>query len=593
MVELYIDRAPAVLPQNFSFELTRENPFFSKNGARTLDISLSLLEPENAKIYRHLNRINNRAIIPLDRSALLIVDNEVLLAGTEIIIEISEEEVKLQLVSGESELNFLSSDKKINELDMGKYPDDAHAFVPFFSRNTESVKYNVPHAEDDPDLNAAFNNCPSIYERPRDQQPELFLSSFISSRPPCVPLYVIVNKIVEHFKYSVVSSVLQSTDFQYLYVLNGAFTAQYSKMLPDWTVSEFFGEIEKLFNVIILVDEYSKEVEIRFRKDHYSSAPILFIDEFMDAYSQKIDAENRADYSVANIGYDTGSADEYFKYQNMDPEIPAHCETVHFDSFNAIVSYFDTATDKDSLKNRIFVSDDSGTQYICYLGEKLEKEDYYPRKVNAFEPVRNNEDSPDIDIKFRIKPAAMKIIDLPVHAEGDDPRLDPLYFLRTQMPVIDTLPFNPSANIDIQSILEGETSIEKQEVSDIFICFYQGSRTIFEPDMEYAESYRKIDYPVPFVDFLYEYNILGERKISDGNLSLRLNDPNGLKALYDQSIAIDTTREYTFRFIAGKKPDAQSLFMFGNKKFECRELKFTVNSKGLDSLIEGVFYPVG
>jgi len=280
-------------------------------------------------------------------------------------------------------------------------------------------------------------------------------------------------------------------------------------------------------------------------------------------------------------------------------EILKHCEKVHFTSFNAIVSHFNATTDKDSLKNKIFVSDNSNTQYICYLGEKLGTEGYYPKKVNAFEPIRNNPDSTDIDIKFKIKPAPMAVFDLPVNRWNPHGIDEHLYDLRTQMPAIPTLPFlgmstreDSETDFDIQSILEGETSIENHEVNDIYICFYQGTRTIYEPDMEYATSPRKIDYPMAFVDFLYEYNVLFERKINENNLSIRLNHPHGFKALYDQSINIDTTREYTFKFITSKKLNARSLFIFNNKKFACKEFRRAITSKGIDPLIEGVFYAV-
>jgi hypothetical protein len=160
------------------------------------------------------------------------------------------------------------------------------------------------------------------------------------------------------------------------------------------------------------------------------------------------------------------------------------------------------------------------------------------------------------------------------------------------MPAIDTIPFIPAGDIDIQSLLEGDSTIEQQESSDIYLCFFQGKRTIFEPDMEYATSPRKVDYPMAFVDFLYEYNVLFERKINDENLSLRLNHPNGFRGLYEQSIKIDTTKEYTFRFVSNKRLNARSIFVFNNKKFACKEFRLTIDEVGINPVIEGLFYPV-
>jgi hypothetical protein len=120
MTELYIDNQPVVLPKDFSLTIVNENLFFTKNGKYTYDITLSLLEPVNAKIYKHYNRLNNSTGIVSKRPARLIADNDVILNGTEIILEITDANVKTQLVSGESELNyFIGGDKKLNELEFG------------------------------------------------------------------------------------------------------------------------------------------------------------------------------------------------------------------------------------------------------------------------------------------------------------------------------------------------------------------------------------------------------------------------------------------------------------------------------------------
>ena len=141
-----IDRLNKKLDEPFIGEVSIENPFFTKNGKHTLEIALSLLNPENAKIYRHCNRLNSRERIASNRSVIPVADGDVLLNGTEIITEITEKEVKIQLVSGESELNyFIGGDKKPNSLELGSFnihsTEEAGVFIPVFSSNEETV-YN-------------------------------------------------------------------------------------------------------------------------------------------------------------------------------------------------------------------------------------------------------------------------------------------------------------------------------------------------------------------------------------------------------------------------------------------------------------------
>lgn len=129
MTQLYIDNQEVALPEDFTFELIRENNFFTKGGSFTLDISLNLDIPVNARLYRHLNRFTASSKFK-NRSARLIVDGRCVLNGTEIILEVNELSASIQLASGNSELNFLvGSDVKMNTLDLGDVPvissDDA------------------------------------------------------------------------------------------------------------------------------------------------------------------------------------------------------------------------------------------------------------------------------------------------------------------------------------------------------------------------------------------------------------------------------------------------------------------------------------
>lgn len=59
MTELYIDGTSVVLPADFSTSVKRENPFFTKNGEYTYDITLQLSNSINADLYAHLNRLNS------------------------------------------------------------------------------------------------------------------------------------------------------------------------------------------------------------------------------------------------------------------------------------------------------------------------------------------------------------------------------------------------------------------------------------------------------------------------------------------------------------------------------------------------------
>ena len=62
MTELYIDGQKVLLNDDFMIDFYRYNPFFSKKGDYTYDIDINLNVPENARIYKHIQRPNRMDI---------------------------------------------------------------------------------------------------------------------------------------------------------------------------------------------------------------------------------------------------------------------------------------------------------------------------------------------------------------------------------------------------------------------------------------------------------------------------------------------------------------------------------------------------
>jgi hypothetical protein len=165
------------------------------------------------------------------------------------------------------------------------------------------------------------------------------------------------------------------------------------------------------------------------------------------------------------------------------------------------------------------------------------------------------------------------------------------------MPEIDTdiniSPENSDDNLDIQYSLKNDIlpEIDKSTEDKMLLAFYTGNHTVYAKDSMSGPSYTSYEFPVTFVDYLKEdERTSGTIDPQNPNLSLRLDDPNGLKPLYEQSKPIDTTREYTFRFIYPGKMDSKNIFVFKNKEFVCKEFRRIIDYKGTQNIIEGVFY---
>jgi hypothetical protein len=583
MTELFIDNQAILLSTNFSISLIDSNPFFTKNGKTTYDISISLTDLTNVKIYKEYNRPNNKGEIVTGRNARLIVDNQVVLNGTEIILEISDKDVKIQLVSGESELNyFIGGDRRINELDLGPYPGDNIADYNFPVLSKNQTAYN--------DQDFIVNRF-IIY---KDTNGSLFTLPPMYYFAYQVKFNVLVKRILERIDYAVSYSFLDQEPFNFIYLVNGNFTSKIAEILPDWTITEFFEELEKLFNCCFIIREDNKTVEIKTKNNFYSDSPKISIEEAIDTYQQKIDDENRTEYSIANIGYDL-SDDDYFKYQNLNQEVLEKAgDPIHMGSYESIVSFMNAySTDKTALKGQIFVADDTNTWYVAWFDGEIT---YMPKKVNCLRPIKNNTDRKDLDIKLKITPAPIQLVKIPVlNYVGPSPAN---FNMIAQMPVVDTNYIfssedEQSENLDIQEYLENGILPEKTTNDKIQLAFFTGFHLIFAENVTSGPGYLSVNYPVAFVDFLKEDDrTAGPIDPQHPSLSFRLDDQNGFKPFYDQSVKIDTTREYTFKFIYKEKFDVKTIFVIKNKQFVCKELKLNITEIGFDNIIEGIFYPI-
>lgn len=125
MTELYIAGKQIVLPADLNITQAFENPYFTGSSSYSLDIELPLSKCiENVEIFGHLNRLDvtkQKMIFP----AKLIVGARIVLVGSAVLLSMSDKTVKVQLVSGNAEFNFLTNDDiYIDDLGLGEvdYP---------------------------------------------------------------------------------------------------------------------------------------------------------------------------------------------------------------------------------------------------------------------------------------------------------------------------------------------------------------------------------------------------------------------------------------------------------------------------------------
>lgn len=130
MTQLFIDSKEVKLPSEFELELVTENPYFTRVGSYTYDIEIDLRDPANREIYKNINRLDVTTRIK-NRKAMLIVNGLCAINGIEVILSIESYTAKIQIIAGNSQLNYEGGDSCIRQL-----PFDGMSILP-----SEAIKY--------------------------------------------------------------------------------------------------------------------------------------------------------------------------------------------------------------------------------------------------------------------------------------------------------------------------------------------------------------------------------------------------------------------------------------------------------------------
>lgn len=599
MTRLFIDKQEVALTSDFQLDFYSQNPFFTKNGDYTYDLDIDLNHPGNRQIYQSINRFDVTGH-PTNRSALLLSGPNVIVDGTEVILSIEDNIAKIQLVSGNSELNYLyAGDTTIRQLSLGSlslnaeynnlnkfYPDVTHVCCPVIS---QKGNYKIDDSSQKTDK--IFN------ELEWDTRNGFNFKSGTTMVPQPFLLYCI-DKIIEAMGYSIEENVLKDDELaKRLIIIHGIQSStNINRILPDWKVDEFITEVEKLFNVIFLVNQFTRKIKIARMKSFYQNSKMIEIsnNDLVEEVQKNYDQEESLYITYDNIKYNLPSS-RWYKYQNLTDELRDKCGKTTA-SLKEILSYgFINYPYKLWFEEnfRIWMIHSAypsgGESYACW------------EIVDQLKNVTN--ESSENECELKIVPS--EIYGNNVWLTGMDFGGSKYYdgWITSACPVVSNTTEGEVTEYAYQEIENG-SSEESVDDSYLFVAIYLG----LKPYM-YSSDYmnEEVDQPilnsmlvpqaVAYPCFIH-YNRASQgtkiTKLTDDKLSLAIESSQG--GLYDRyyqdSIKVDTKTEYVFKFKYKNLYDCKSIFLIGNKKYYCKELHYTVTPDGIEPIVEGTFYLV-
>lgn len=629
-MKILVNNQAVVVKQGSSFDYTAENRLFLGRDGYTLTITFPLKDcPQNRKIFGYINRID------VDKNTLkyncAIIDSHFTLSGTLSIVKVSEGEIEGQFTEGRCEQNANDpfEDTFINELNLGSQPSSG-SFTP------EEAWRGISYGNNEvalPWINEAyptqFNNWvvfenntykwdKNVYinRRPSNEYRTSLDAQALSWQPY---LIFIAKKICDAIGYSYDFSEWESSDYRYLIICNTLpYTwtegdlRDYKRILPKWTVSEFFEKLELLLMCEFNIDHRAGNITFAFSKSVLSKIPPVNIETVVDNYSTEISKDNQScNYlGTKRLAYKECSH-AMQPFYSCDWFINSYTDIKEYQDVNAIIE----------ANKRHVLHDLEGKQYLAY-GDGAYVSNVYPRETCVWDATNHLMYSKNDDTYFAFRSigihkdapgrrtgGAQMYVLQPVNIFGsgieesdgvqseeiefvpvcitdthisDDDDKGYMMFLSFSS-YQDDVTESPSADTDTicqplstSSIMAGEKD-EKTEYYDvIYIGFWDGA----------IPNYGKTPYPmIDSVNVTQEWTYF-----SNQMADLRLFGCT--RNLKSEIPAIEPKQKFKFSWLSKTIPNPRAIFHIRGKRYLCEKITASFSEDGMSQLLTGEFYPL-
>lgn len=591
MTELYINGIKVVLPKGFSTTVKTENPYFTKRGEYTYDVKLLLDNKINCELYNFLNRLNNKTQVGTKRTALLIANNRAYVRGTEIVTGWNDKEVTLQLVAGNSELNYLiGADLPISFLKMGKaeyiYGSDGKTgdynngewgeydnigWLDLFNLTKTSAEYDYVLA---PVYDKLRDNIVNNWGIANTNNTWLvcelrttgYANHIFTPQPYLVNF---LEKVLKALNYTIGTNYLRETVFSKIYIVHTIETNEYSKMLPGWSVKDFISELEKLCNIQLEIDNKTRTINIIQGSNYFVKRKEVYINNVVDEYEVELDEDSETtEHNDCNIRYDLPEND-YYRARQLNEGVLKACPIKELPTFKEVKEYL--TTQKPTAE--IIKQNDNGEKYIY----STESSTFY--FVDEFSAIINNKDNDD-EMLLNIVPA--ELVDKEIRIMENNKVRTTAWRLPSVEGGIETIEENSSVAVEELLKKQGTSSTAKTETKGkIFMAIYDGTKNPLN-DLPCA-------YPYSFTDDVRIHNS-NLYRIAVPGTTLRLNELKG--KLYDSVYKIDKSRPITFHIFDDNVFPTNSIYNIRNRRYVCKEIEYTITEKGREKISKGIFFPI-
>lgn len=569
MTQLYIGGTEVVLPQNFSVTVKRENSFFTKNGEYTYDITLQLDNQANRTLFGFLERINKQDQVSTHRTAVLIADGHVYCRGTEIITRWTDESVTIQIVSGESELNyFIGQDQKIEELDLGTVRDKASEVSYPLIRTSTGKFVNIILTE--------YESGGATFHRVDHAE-----------QSPSPYLLTLINKIMDALGYTITDNQLEDSLFAHLVILNTHNTTRFASMVKGWTVKDFLTEVEKLTGVVFVTDNLNKQVKIILKTNYYLTAEQFTVRDIVDAYEANVedDESRQSEFTASDVAYDMPDG-RWSKIMRLPESLPQYSveEYANFDQLKR------RASTESAINAVIYKDTSTGRMYIRTKRTRTDPRmgdivTYFLLEVDQFRNLDRDDCGNTMELKISPVPMAPSYYARAGLEIADLGNSDGYYDFHYSDAAIDEDAEEDQSD-EYKELFEDtirESEKDENSAQELYCAFFDGIVRNEFPQI-FTDGYH-----ASMVPQLYNYERSYDTSFNPA-CSLRLKDLD--EGYYQGGYEIDTRHAMTFETYDPNMIDPRQVYVVRNKRFVVRDIEEVITASGRQPKWKMTCYPI-
>lgn len=422
-------------------------------------------------------------------------------------------------------------------------------------------------------------------------------------------------------------NVLRHGAFKNVFIANARNTQQLADILPHWTVKEFFDNLQKFLNVMVVVE--GSKVKVESRNTAYQSGEPTVLRSVTDEQSTDLDEEGDSkDPTSGNVGYDFPDA---LSAKNNLGDRYEQVEVRRFNSYAEIeadLAALDLTAKQES--NILYIDMTTGERYyIAYTPQPTQQDImagiYELKTIDLMGPLWRTA-SGKIDNELKFVPCRMsdyhptyrtKMVwgdniqkyapETPHPVNPDNINLDGGQYGGFHIPYLvtsDTRESIKEQKLNLQQNIystgedeesEDEEATGKREVIELAYNADAEHMFVYEQTFNPLANYPQlmgvqISYPVGIP---YYGDRFGNWKDEGEHLFVIRNRTGQVAQELDGfAFDIDTRSVTQFQF-TDNLFDPAAVVIIRGRKYVCQKLEMTIDENGLQPIKRGYFYEVG